>query len=872
LFSVATISDKDQSKGLELGLREISVLEMGLIADDSTLACGIVDSNDRVLVQVCPRGLRVVRLPPSIASIKTKPEDMENEEVEVEALQDMVLADSEEVGGLGGNPNERIVQAQITSQYTLVLTSIGTMYLLNYTASDEGLVILQKHEKINENTMTVVDGSPTLGDYLSDELVTLKLFTGPKFHITSSINQSPWKSLHPVTESLHRENSIQDATVPSNTESNTHKKEPTVEDQTIQAQIAEEIFLYGSPLSESESGWTSGESESGIQDSSNSFDFCLMNSKFRTPAKANLESAPVIEKESMVLESDGNDSEQSYLLFGERDGTLLLVHIDDPSQVWKLSISAAEDIVKFHKCNEHDRLTRTGMNTSDSPVNSRILCDIRMDMIYSSAVSSIKPALTITAMFESGEFLVYYYINPVSSLRCTGEFVKVNHTIVNHRQKHRGVRLNSETWLSSDFGTRIDSLATYRMNLVPTVASSDGVLIPGPRPAVVFNYRGRPQIVNLTLPELPYANPGSYILAGLSVGKVSAIITLWMESSGEQLSNRRILSLYSTPTPSIVFPDSIATLSKLEVGSTIHNYAELQPRTDDKIELSLLLKKTYILACSSTIKKPFTPGVLTEEEQKVEEELYDRFFYDLTSFKQPDETLAPAPLLESEQHRLVLAQGGCAIDEYLLRDCEQVLGIEVLYITTEKWVEPKLTIAQMLAVPFVKPPPVQTTVRRVFIAVSTLIADKHGEDTQGEGRVMLLSLGYKNFEGDREKSSTDNSSAENKEGEPLIPGSGPVPLMSLPFLAQAFPGVFSAEESAAQSQFLESIQPKLQLHWQGPGPASVVRQLGEYLLTTVGFCAYVYKMNKETLEVDQVAFYFAQVTYFNDLYSESNIF
>jgi hypothetical protein len=64
---------------------------------------------------------------------------------------------------------------------------------------------------------------------------------------------------------------------------------------------------------------------------------------------------------------------------------------------------------------------------------------------------------------------------------------------------------------------------------------------------------------------------------------------------------------------------------------------------------------------------------------------------------------------------------------------------------------------------------------------------------------------------------------------------------------------------ANQDNVLKAITPKLMLLCSGPGPASVVKQLGDFLLSTVGATVFVYKINPATLELEQVSFYFAQV-------------
>jgi hypothetical protein len=374
---------------------------------------------------------------------------------------------------------------------------------------------------------------------------------------------------------------------------------------------------------------------------------------------------------------------------------------------------------------------------------------------------------------------------------------------------------------------------------------------------------------------------------------MSAIVTLWQETASEQTALRRNLGIYYSSADSTIFNDNLAVADKLEVSSTVNFISELLPRSDDKTEQALLQKKTYILACSENIKKPFTNSVLTPEELKIEEESFERFFYDLTSFCQPDTTLAPAPLLESPQHKLVLAQNGSAIDEYLLKEDEQVLGLEVLYLSFEKLVDVPAPIP-MMGMPFHKPPPVVQQFRRVFIAVSTLVEDKHGEDTQGEGRLLLFSLDYKLFETELDKPisetalpptasttdivenkddvlmeiSTDTNSVKKEEVSAVntVLNTIITPEMNwsalLPSSIVSPPPVIQPTGSSVQAQFLDSIQPKLRLHWQGPGPASAVKQMGQYVISTIGYCVYIYKMNKDTLELEQISFHFAKVISF----------
>ena len=223
------------------------------------------------------------------------------------------------------------------------------------------------------------------------------------------------------------------------------------------------------------------------------------------------------------------------------------------------------------------------------------------------------------------------------------------------------------------------------------------IYVPGNHPAVIINCKDYCRILPLSLPELPYANTGCYQTYPLYLPNksLSGVITLWYENNSDlQLSsflnhqpkamkvtvtvpatNKNILSFYyHKPLVTNIYNNSIATCLKTDVGATIHFCHDILPHTDDKTELALLTTKTHVLACSNIVKKPFTPYVLTDEEMKIEEENYDRFIPDLTSFCQPNETLAPAPLLESTQHKVVLVQGNTAIDEYFLKENEQILG------------------------------------------------------------------------------------------------------------------------------------------------------------------------------------------------------
>ena len=231
------------------------------------------------------------------------------------------------------------------------------------------------------------------------------------------------------------------------------------------------------------------------------------------------------------------------------------------------------------------------------------------------------------------------------------------------------------------------------------------------------------------------------------------------------------------------------------------------------------------------------------------------------------------------------------------------------------------------------PPPIK---RRVFVSASTLSIDKHGEDSQGEGRLLVFALDYKQFESDEAlpaagaaaasgDGADDDGDVDGESGARLVKvdgmhnsassssgavgahvvvgggggggsssgsgsgsgvgggggGSSGGAVVSgfavngiqvtvtgglaiaeaIAAAAAAATAAAAAAQSAAQAQFFESILPKLLLHWQGPGPACIVKQFGDScILSTIGAHVFVYRMNRESLELEQAGFYFAQVS------------
>jgi hypothetical protein len=392
--------------------------------------------------------------------------------------------------------------------------------------------------------------------------------------------------------------------------------------------------------------------------------------------------------------------------------------------------------------------------------------------------------------------------------------------------------------------------ASHYLTNLASVQNQSGLLIPGIKPLALISFKAYPTLIQLGLPELPFSNTGLYVTASFKLAdSCNGIVTLWQEDEG--VLPRRMVSLYQEVPNQLIFPQSQIACKRLETKKTVNHCIEILPKTDDKTEQALLQRKTFLLACSEVLKTPFVPNVMTEEEIEFEEANYDRFFSDLTSFAQPDPSLGPAGELETQQHKLVLVQGGTAVDVFELPKNERILGVEAFYI--EAYVPAPLPLNQQQ--------PVQPTStqykRRVFVAACTSVIDKHGEDTQGEGRLLIFSVDYKLFDSDvnemlkSAERNDDRSKPEDKGNGTKVNGSNGEMAHNVSDKRES--------QSAAQEQFLDTIQPKLKLHWEGPGPASVVKQLGPHLLSTVGSSMYIYKYNHDTSELDQISFYYAQV-------------
>ena len=448
---------------------------------------------------------------------------------------------------------------------------------------------------------------------------------------------------------------------------------------------------------------------------------------------------------------------------------------------------------------------------------------------------------------------------------------------------------------SSEYTNRLG----FSLNVIDELDGHNALLISCNNPLLLFCCHGMPQLLPMGFPETPYINCGQQIVVPCTIGRFQGVATLWYEHEDiESLRQpggtpravkRASLTLYHSVPALGLFPGASVSVNRVHVGKTVHKFRDLEKRTDDKTEQILLEKKTYLLSCSEEQHVPFPDDLTTQEELENEDIYLERYLPILASFSTAASDLGPAPPLKERIHSIVLSQGGAIVDKYALPANERVIDVTVLYFSLMR---PQPTRGPGAF-------PTMTIEKRVFVAACTSIADKRGEDTQGNGRLLFFGLDYGLFHElqqqaevtDTERSTSvavippvDNAGNNNSAKEMDITvsaetESGPitefVDRIAAPQAAAANPTdsvrkvsfasdtknpeSLSSAANLSQDSFLKAITPKLQLLWSGPGPASVVKQLGEFLLSTVGATVFVYKINPSTLELEQVSFYFAQV-------------
>ena len=828
--------------------------------------------------QVIGQGLRVVKLTTDFDG-------------ECDALQDVLLSESIDIGGLGGEPDETIISGDVAMGYVVLLSSLHTLYVLKYDSADEYLalqfkrvengrsnaanpaVVSPSHEGTTGDEPDPVNSSADFDSIFSSAIISISLFHGSL--VTSS---KQFLSVNYV------------------------KRSKSLKAGNITASGAEERYLYGGPVYN------------------------------------------VVDEMDDSIDGDGNciptssSPDQVHLVTTELDGKLRVIRLEDLVCVLQSS--------SFSRAAEFVSLPSTvsavlSQDTTTTTTTSRLIIEARFVNLKRKgfADDDDSASLCLALLFNTGDLAIYTAFidgNVIFSFTLS-EFMAIS----NYRKSAAKVRLrkgyshdNNSNFMdispiplqrgqsdsnTSDSGAIIDvdylksgdylNRLGCTLNLVEDLDGCNALLVSCNNPVVLFNCHGLPQLLPIGFPETPYINCGQHVVVPCKFGRFQGITTLWYEHEDiESLrqpggiprsSKKATLAFYQSISSLIHFPGASISVSRVDVGKTIHKFRDLDKRTDDKTEQILLDKKTYVLSCSEEQSVEFPDQLTTQEELENEDIYLERYLPMLNSFSHASSELGPAPAFTDRAHYIVLSQGGAVVDKYTMFPGERVVDLTVLYFTLNK-PQPPATAGAFPTIRFEK---------RVFVAVCTSIADKRGEDSQGNGRLLFFGLDYGLFnelqlqaQAEAEKSSTAIATTilaneSSYDAAPMEISSGPsendlsdsidriVPQISEinpPDTASKASFVMLAADAeggniipsadpqstvppliADQDNFLKAITPKLMLLWSGPGPASVVKQLGDFLLSTVGATVFVYKINPSTLELEQVSFYFAQVRLFS---------
>lgn len=869
----------------EIRFKEIPAADSGLICTSPTLNFGLVVSGaESMVVHIVPQGLRLARLNAAYGE-------------EAEALQDVLVADSLEFGGLGGEVGETVLSGDFCAGYAVMLTSLHRLHVLRYDVTEDSMEVLCSASgtagaSTVSAAMEVTEGDanaavPTFLDGIfSSEIVSVSLYFGV---LDVDSTQPPTVSQDSVEGLVGADVVVSVGTA-----------EGKVERSSRLHQLLEEIYLYGAALpceTGSNSSATGEEEPIGVSSSSASADERAKPSETdKTKTKTRGAAG-----EAGVQSGAPDLSSQAFLIVTEVNGTLSIVRLSNMRCVFQSSkfASLAESV-------SVPEPLRAGSTEADQPsVPEGLIVETKLMRLSTDELhfdDPVRSTLCLALLLSTGDLITYTAAE--NSTGVVHAFHKIDQCPVVNKRAADATKLvrstsmdgtatlpdaSGESGISTHHGAYLSSTEyTSRggpwLSALSIVAGGrSGILVSGNDTVIITSVQGLPTVLPLGMPEVPCINYGHHSLVPFQVGGTNAVAALWFECEDiETLKNHQVASAATTAATGTItnraatlgiyqqveglelFPGGVLSVKRVAVGKTTHRVAEIQNRTDDRTQQALLEKKTFLLACSEELKQPFLPSVLTEAELQEDSELYERYLTSLESFCQPDLSVGQAPPILQRQHTLALLQGTSVVDTYPLPANECILDTEVLYLTMEKYITPP---GQLMAMKF--------TEKRVFVAACTAIVEKRGEDTQGNGRLLLYAIDYALFEGDAEEDSapkpeTASSSATTNATEAMDVADDAAAETNANGNSNGNGSLQNASNgqgkeadnkdlSSAQAKFLGAIKPKLRLVWSGPGPASVVKQLGEYVLSTVASTVYVYKFNSSLMELEQVSFFFAQV-------------
>ena len=839
----------------QMRVSEISSVDWGFVDCGLTILTSFVSKD--LLAQVFALGVRLVRISAG----------------DGQALQDVLIEDDVELGGLCGTAGETVVSADICPGWVSLQSSVGNVYILKLMEDCDELVLRWKYSTSNRDRMdTESMEDESIGQIpLSNPIVCMSIFQ-------EHLNIAP---------PIDKLSSSQSNNIASNI-------------------TAEELYLYGVNYHSADESNTDNEMD---VESSPPQDTLIGNNATQV--------SDDISRKNKISVSD------TYMIACTCDGIIHLFRLADMQEVMYLTgVLSSLPLITCHiidPSGSQSSLDDKKYNSTDDAGTLRAepVC-VRLSRVGGDPADYATNRLCLCVLTASEDVIVYSAnesVNidhqPSEKYATMHSFSRMDHGVVARRRRpFNGKRNNVDPPISAPY-----------ILAIRNIDGRAGLLVSGPTPLLLSADKGYPFLMPICMPELPtVSETGSYILSPLSCGGVNGIVTLFRDvhSVGvktHQSPRMSTLSLYQEVLGLRTHPGACVTSKRTSVSCTVHKCVEFNSKTDDKTQLALLRRKTFALSCSETDTSPFKRSPISAKEQEEDTSNHERYYPEMNSFFYPDESFGSAPSLSDNKYKVVLVQNSVAVDSYQLPEGERVLDIEAVSLPVS---DNESGDFMSSAASFVKDKSSKSkSKRRVFLIVATSICDFHGEDTQGEGRLLLFALDYALYEnglatqssstkntdqddnataaesrrdsldqsadnaeskidaGESNLTSTDISEAKTADGNvsenvedqnKLDTGTmGDATAAAAAGSAEKATLASRTKPSTAQSQsnaqalFLGAIQPKLRLISTGPGPATVVRQFGDLVLSTVGPMVYLYRLNSETMELDQIVQFYAQV-------------
>ncbi|RYH26309.1 hypothetical protein EON65_14755 [archaeon] len=906
----------------EMIMQESSPDHKVFITSSSTVYAGVLHraQEAEIVVQVTNLAVRVVKLQHDVsahdcASLSS---------LQHEAMQDMLLAESVELGGLGGDIKENIIVADSIHGYIVVLTSYHNLHILKFNEDDEFLEVKYNITYSADTRMNAhnnfTDNPGELLELLSSRILYASLFAAP----------------------------LQSWAAPA-----APPKKPRL--SKLQK---EEMEMYGCLL---------GDSDDANEMQTDTSENGMGNSKFSI---------------------DNPVANVPYMVLTDREGYLSIVNLStfelvmhsrefsgDKKVVAVVPVTLDEESGEESKQAEasNDHMIEAKLHALHVDQGQLSYCLV---ILYHTGELRVYTACTQHSTVVCFQRHLSQLVHNHRAIHSKN--VKAFH---NQEASESGSYLDSE-----DYANRIPTTMLYVPYVNTDIL--DAVFLSGSDPYVLTLHRGMPVLHTVDMPETPYINYGHHQLFPIhspssldrnqgvfNAEKITYLSTLWFEYDDIELLKNPGLAKIKQARPTTLeiyrmLPDVSYDISVTNSQGLTLAYRHIQTRdpivkvlefnrmlTDSKTEQALLNKKTYLMVSCPQKLENFPSDLAAGLEDDPEIVQLERYFPDVTSFS--DSALKasglPLPPKVTKEYVLNLIQQGVVVDQHIFPSTDRLLDVIVFYAPIEHMgavINPATRHSKQQTVL-----QVTNVEKRIMVLASTVERDIRGEDSQCFGKILLFALDYALFDeeeegsvGEEEKKGDDGGemkinvklfSEGGESGTELESSNGAVkkeesisevvqmkvvdddapdgvekvsnpptgqngaarenvptngdsmevdPAVSAEETKSTKNGNGKAKPKAQTVDFFENIQPKLRLVWTGPGPASVLAQMpfntgvtntannntiqayisaftptnspivyGSYIVATVQSTVFVYKFKGETLEMEQVAFYFAQV-------------